>query len=125
MSNCVIDDGAGLFTYNGNDYKIISSIKMNNSTLRSVHPDNTVLLNNSQIFVIKQIMKKYNRNESDLITIEEIFVLGYEITNQSEAFCYPLSSIQIGVFSGNGFIASYKLLSIKMIKHKCFIKHRK
>lgn len=48
---------------------------MNNSTLRSVHPDNTVLLSNSQIFIIKQIMKKYNRNESDLITIEKIFVL--------------------------------------------------
>lgn len=43
------------------------------------------------------------------------------MANQSEAFGYPLSSIQIGIFSGNGFIASYKLLSIKMIKHKCVL----
>lgn len=121
LSNCVIDDGAGLFTYDENDYKIISSIKINNCTLRSIHPDNAVLLKNSQIFVIKKIMKEFNKNESDVITAEEIFVLGHEMTNQREAFTYPLSSVQIGIFAGNGLSASHKLISIKMIKHKCVL----
>lgn len=89
--------------------------------MRSIKPNNTVLLKNSQIFVIKKIMKKYNRNGSDVITTKEIFVLGYEMTNQREAFTYPLSSMQIGIFGGNGFIASHKFISIKMIKHKCVL----
>lgn len=122
FSNCVIDNHAGLFTYDGNDYKIISLIKINNSIyLRSVRPDNVVLLKNLQVFVIEQIIKKYNENESNVITAEEIFILGHEMVNQREAFIYPLPSTEIGIFSGNGFTASHKLVAIKMIKNKCVL----
>lgn len=45
--------------------------------------------------------------------------------NKREVFNYPLSSEQIGVFVGDGFMASHKLISIKMIQHKCILLHVK
>lgn len=74
LSKCVIDDTAGLFNYCENDYKIISSIKINNYTLKSVHPDNLVLLKNSKIFIIEKIMRKFDPNKI-VITKEEIFII--------------------------------------------------
>lgn len=81
FSNCIINDCAGLFHYGGSDYKVISSIKINNTTLKEVHPDNVVLLKNSKIFRIERILKKHDINEQ-CITTEKIFMLGREMKNQ-------------------------------------------
>jgi hypothetical protein len=116
----VIDTTAGLFNYCEDDYKIISSIKMYNSTLKSVCPDNLVLLKNKKIFSIEKIMIKLNKYEN-VITEEQIFILGHEMINKREAFNYPFSSEQIGVFIVDGLKECHELISIKMIQHKCIL----
>jgi len=44
---------------------------------------------------------------------KKIFILGREIINKRETFNYPLSSEQIRIFVGDGFMASYELISIE------------
>lgn len=121
LDNCVFKNDS---TYNdkGIEYIFVSSINVNNFLLKCVHSDNVVQLTNEKIIKIDAILMK-KKDAEERCKLQDLYLLGYELTDSQETFIYPISSKQVGVFAGNKFAESKNMFPLKDILCKYILLH--
>lgn len=108
--------------YKEEEYIIISSITVNNFVLKSVHPDNIVLLSNNNILKVDAILLK-KKDTANSLKLQDLYVQSYQLTDSREAFNYPMSSKEFGIFVGKKFSESKEIFALKNVRSKCILLH--
>lgn len=67
---------------------------MKGMKIRTIHPDNLVLLRNGYHFEITTIFLREKQTPKN---IRDFFITGFRITNDENAFDYPCESRHIGI----------------------------
>lgn len=62
-------------------------------------------------------MKK--EHAGDIFELQDLYILGYELTDPQETFNYSISSKEVGIVVGSTFLQSKLIFSIKFVEYKC------
>lgn len=119
---CNFKDDSANFLYGGKYYYVVTRIKLSSYTLKTNSPDNIVQLDSGIFFMINVILLKGKRDLANYTPQKkDIFLLGYEMKNNSEVFNYPTSSVDLGVICVNEYSEDLEIIPLKRICNKCIL----
>ncbi|XP_043484986.1 uncharacterized protein LOC122512906 [Leptopilina heterotoma] len=94
-----------------NQTEEIQAVTVKEIKIRTIRPDNTVLLNNNTILEVTGILK----------VDENIFVEGHEIQNIGNSFDYPCKSSILGIWKLGSTSSTRMMINLNQVKNKCIV----
>lgn len=105
-----------LFKYNGEQFKLVSPLILDDYTLKCTYPNNIVLLNNGKIF---KICKIHVRQREMTNNLRNIGLMGFEGHHANQLFDYPTNSTNFGFNNIKSFSENTSWIWGTNIKAKC------